>query len=259
MQTCSTLPATDFPSVPLGVEPATVRCPAPAREPDGRAMAQLRFADGRKRQGFQRQACGPPLDGGLRLLADQLRHHAGVRQHIHGHLPVQPKDGGSRPGSRAGNCRSTPLSGPKCERMMLTRFREPGFRATASRRIRRASSSLDLPRSAARTRRRIFTSSSKLRIVMLAMSLRSIPFRAIGYPSNAQSCCRREGARSTRVTWRPAGLRSCRAPQPGTDPRVTNVKLALGTCCCLRQGRACISSRRRVSSSGCGASGDRCP
>ena len=36
---------------------------------------------------------------------------------------LESKDGGSRPGSRGGNSRSTPLAGPKCERMMLVRFR----------------------------------------------------------------------------------------------------------------------------------------
>ena len=52
--------------------------------------------------------------------------------------------------------------------MMLATSLVSGSSPTASPRIKRASSSIDLPLPAARTRKRVFTSSSRLRIVMLA-------------------------------------------------------------------------------------------
>ena len=82
---------------------------------------------------------------------------------------AQSKEGGSCPGSRGGNSRSTPPRGVIRARMELARFRRAIFGFTAFLRITRASSSMERPLSAARIRSRVFTSSSRLRIVMLAM------------------------------------------------------------------------------------------
>ena len=82
--------------------------------------------------------------------------------------PPQSNDGGSPAISRGGNSKSTPRDGPKCVRMMLARSRDSGVHPTASPRIRRASSSIDRPLPAARTHKRVVTSASRLRIVMLA-------------------------------------------------------------------------------------------
>ncbi len=71
-------------------------------------------------------------------------------------------------GIRGGSSRSTPPSGSIRARVAAARLRGPGFRPTTSRRISRASSSIERPLSAAYTRNRVFTSSSRLRIVMLA-------------------------------------------------------------------------------------------
>ena len=65
---------------------------------------------------------------------------------------LQSKDGGGRAGPRGGNSRSTPSSGPKCARTTLARSRRPGPRPTASRRISRASSSMERSLSPARPR-----------------------------------------------------------------------------------------------------------
>lgn len=73
--------------------------------------------------------------------------------------------------SRDGNSRSTPLVGPKCERMMLARFRELGLGPTASRNMSLASSSRERPLATTRALRRVITSSFRLRIVILAMTV----------------------------------------------------------------------------------------
>lgn len=56
-------------------------------------------------------------------------------------------------------------------RMALARFRRAIFGSRAFLRINRASSSMERPLSAARIRSRVFTSSSRLRIVMLCLCL----------------------------------------------------------------------------------------
>ena len=130
--------------------------------------AQLRLGDRGEEQVFQGVVSGPHRDSrGLAPCASaQTRRWGAAARTCRG---FESKDGGSPPGSRGGSTRSTPLAGPKCERMMLVRFRELGLRPTTSPRIRRASSSMERPLSAARTRRRVLTSSSRLRIVMVAI------------------------------------------------------------------------------------------
>lgn len=71
---------------------------------------------------------------------------------------AQSKEGGSRPGPRGGNSRSTPSRGVIRARMDLARFRHAIFGYTAFLRITRASSSMERPLLAARTRSRDFTS-----------------------------------------------------------------------------------------------------
>ena len=88
--------------------------------------------------------------------------------------PPQSKDGGSRPGPRGGSSRSTPPRDAIRARIALARFRGGGLRPTASH-------------------RRAFTSSSRLRIAMLATGpvLRS-PMNAI-LGSLAMQSSRRSG------------------------------------------------------------------
>ena len=105
---------------------------------------------------------------------------------------AQSKDGGSRAGSRGGNSRSTPPSGAIRARIAAARLRARGLCTTASRRISRASSSMDRPLPAARTRNRVFTSSSRLRIVMLANGVphrtaEALIYAAIALQSSATS------------------------------------------------------------------------
>ena len=118
------------------------------------------------------------LRSGRRPARRDARRTGARRRYPHRHAPRRYRtagcEGGSRPGSRGSNSRSTPLDGPKCARMMLARSCEAGLRPTASRRISRASSSMERPFPAARVRNRVFTSSSRLRIVMLAMSMLSV-------------------------------------------------------------------------------------
>jgi hypothetical protein len=86
------------------------------------------------------------------------------------HRRPWPKRGGARMGSRAGRSRSTPPTGATRPRMAAARLRGGGAALTTCRRISRASSSIERPCSAARTRRRRLRSSSRLRIVMLAIA-----------------------------------------------------------------------------------------
>ena len=107
----------------------------------------------------------------VRQRTQQLGHHVGVQQH--GHRTTLNRRSAARAPARAaaragGSSRSTPPSGAIRARMASARLREPGLRPTASPRISRASSSIERALPAARTRRRVFTSSSRLRIVMLA-------------------------------------------------------------------------------------------
>ncbi|MCE2493117.1 MAG: hypothetical protein J4F40_10995 [Alphaproteobacteria bacterium] len=76
---------------------------------------------------------------------------------------------------RGGNSNSTPPKGLNSSWIAVPRpFSGTACRPTASRRISRTPSSMERPFPAARLRSRIFTSSSRLRIVMLAMSRRSV-------------------------------------------------------------------------------------
>jgi hypothetical protein len=73
-------------------------------------------------------------------------------------------------GSRGAISRSTPPKGSNRLRIASARFKGRfGSSARAEVRTRRASSSIDLPWRAARTRSRAFTTSSRRRIVMLAI------------------------------------------------------------------------------------------
>jgi hypothetical protein len=79
--------------------------------------------------------------------------------------------GGSRGGSRSGNSRSNPPKGSTSFRMCETHSApvSAAAGASASRRISRASSSMDFPCSAARMRSFVFNASSSCRIVNVAM------------------------------------------------------------------------------------------
>lgn len=69
--------------------------------------------------------------------------------------------------------------------MAAARLRVRGLCTTASRRISRASSSMDRPLPAARTRNRVFTSSSRLRMVMLANGVPHRTAEALIYAATA--------------------------------------------------------------------------
>ena len=75
----------------------------------------------------------------------------------------------NRPNSRGGMSSSTPPKGANRARMACARLVGDAASVSAARKIARASSSIERPCSAAWTRRRCFMSSSRLRIVMLAM------------------------------------------------------------------------------------------
>ena len=109
------------------------------------------------------------------------------RRHVRGIW----RQSGSRPrrsaGPRGGSSSSTPPRGAKHSRVNAAKFRGPDFLSlTASRRMMRTSSSIERLCSAARTRRRVFTSSSRLRIVMLAMS--HVPYCDHGSVKLAHDC-----------------------------------------------------------------------
>src|SRR5690606_22643462 len=106
-----------------------------------------------------------------RHAANKLGHYIGIENdHSSNSLPV--KAGGSGIGSRTGNSNSIPPDRSTRARMALTRAAPElasGEVLNATRKMFRASSSIERPCRAARTRRRAFTSSSRFRIVMLAM------------------------------------------------------------------------------------------
>lgn len=82
--------------------------------------------------------------------------------------------GGTRMGSRAGSARSTRSAGAPRARIAAARLRGAEPSDVTRRSMSRASSSIEWPRSAARTRRRCMISSARLRIVMLAMAVISV-------------------------------------------------------------------------------------
>ncbi len=101
-----------------------------------------------------------------------IEHHFGhyIRIEYHHRGPSQSKRGGSRMGSRCGTSNSTPPKGLNNSWIAVPKpFVGTETGSTAMRRINRTSSSMERPLFAARTRNLVFTSSSRLRIVMLAM------------------------------------------------------------------------------------------
>ncbi len=113
------------------------------------------------RRWLRRHPCGNLRE---RSIAHELRDDVGVENdHFRG-------TGGGRPGWRAGISISTPPTGRTSRAKTSTRFSSAGAssRATASRRMWRASSSMERFRRAARTRRRSLVVSSRSRIVKLA-------------------------------------------------------------------------------------------
>ncbi len=166
------------------LDPEEERLAAPTQREDGGTVAQLCFAHGGQEQVLHGMTGDPACDRVVGRLAHQFGDDVCVKQSGHGSRP-HPKDGGSRAESRSGNSRSTPFSGPKCDRMMLVRSRDRSSRPTALRRICLTSSSIEWPFPAARTRRRVRMSSSRFRIVMLAMSGVSLRGRRI---TSCQHC-----------------------------------------------------------------------
>lgn len=106
---------------------------------------------------------------GLRAL--QLRQHIDI-QHDHLSMSASSKLGGSRCSSHGGSSSSTPPKGSTRARMAAYDAAPKSSStppAKAARRMLRASSSIDYPCCAARSRSKVFRSSSGLRMVMLAM------------------------------------------------------------------------------------------
>ena len=92
---------------------------------DGGAVAQLSFADRREEQVSPGDGRSPtPRRRDSAPCESVLTPNWCLTLTAHSTSPPQSKAGGSRPESLGGNSRFTPLSGPKCERMMLARFRE---------------------------------------------------------------------------------------------------------------------------------------
>lgn len=105
---------------------------------------------------------------GLKIFAKKVRMSSEMTL-VSSRFIAHSKSGGARIALRGGSSRSTLLMAANRSPIARPRFFGVLGSATAWRRISRASSSIDRPCSAARTRNRRFTSSSRLRIVMLAV------------------------------------------------------------------------------------------
>lgn len=202
------------------------------------APQQLRFADHRE----NRASNGRPA---ARASTARWATCASVRT-PHWCLAAQSwpspysKDGGSRTGPRGGNSRSAPLLGPKRERLMLARFREPGLRPAAARGISRAfSRERPLPTASARPPRFHIVSSSRLRIVMLAIVILFYSL-LVGNPIYAAIAMRsRRWVRTHRPT-------TPTAPPPGfleQPPSSQSSRIARGELSPLPEAQAAVVER----------------
>jgi hypothetical protein len=105
----------------------------------------------------------PDLDGRRRIGPHGLGYDVGVEDD-------QSNRGGSRRGSRGYSGSSTPPNGAKRRLMAVARSTySAGTSGKAERRMQRASSSMDRPFRAARTRKRCFSASARFRMVRLAI------------------------------------------------------------------------------------------
>src|SRR5579871_5887397 len=133
---------------------------SPPRSKLRQAIADLGDGDGRRRQFPKRPPAEPFGDYRYGAGSHHLRDHVGVEDdHVGSNLIRRMATGGC---GRS----STPPLVPKISAARSARFCGRS-RSTASRRMRRASSSIEMPCSAARTRSPVLTRSSMFRIVRL--------------------------------------------------------------------------------------------
>ena len=125
----------------------------------------LRLRDRSHEQHVSRLRIKPSQNACVRAITHQLRNDRSVQDNHRRIIRIA-----AAPASpHAAATRASPLKGLKSSYSAVPNpFAGTGFCSTASAKITRASSSIERPLPAARMRRRVFTPSSRLRIVMLA-------------------------------------------------------------------------------------------